>query len=75
MAAERTVSVNIDIEAGAAYLRLGHGQVGRTVEFDEDIYVALGALSADSSMRNLAAPYRRAHQTRRRDWRTSTQGA
>jgi uncharacterized protein YuzE len=40
MAAE-TASVKIDIEAGAASLRLGRGQIGRTVEFDEDIYVDL----------------------------------
>lgn len=41
MAAETAVSVKIDTEAGAAYLCLGRGQVERTVEFDEDIYVDL----------------------------------
>ncbi|MBV8994095.1 MAG: DUF2283 domain-containing protein [Pseudonocardiales bacterium] len=41
MAAETSVSVKIDTEAGAAYLRLGCGQVARTVEFDEVIYVDL----------------------------------
>ena len=41
MAAETAVSVKIDTEAGAAYLRLGRGLVARTVEFDEDIYVDL----------------------------------
>ncbi|MGH4012739.1 MAG: DUF2283 domain-containing protein [Pseudonocardiaceae bacterium] len=37
--------MKIDTEAGAAYLRLGRGQVGRTVEFDEVIYVDLDQFS------------------------------
>lgn len=41
MPAETSVSVKIDTEAGAAYLRLERSQVERTVEFDEDIYVDL----------------------------------
>lgn len=41
MPAEMAVSVKIDTEAGAAYLQLGRGQVARTVEFDEDVYVDL----------------------------------
>ncbi|MGH3770004.1 MAG: DUF2283 domain-containing protein [Pseudonocardiaceae bacterium] len=41
MTAETAVSVKIDTEAGAAYLRLGRGQVARTVEFTEDVYVDL----------------------------------
>jgi uncharacterized protein YuzE len=41
MTAETVVSVKIDTEVGAAYLRLGRSQVARTVEFDEDIYVDL----------------------------------
>jgi uncharacterized protein YuzE len=41
MAAETAVSVKIDTEAGAAYLRLGRGQVERTVEFGEALYVDL----------------------------------
>lgn len=35
------VTVQIDTEAGAAYLRLGRGQVARTMEFSEDVYVDL----------------------------------
>lgn len=41
MPAEPRVSVQIDAEAEAAYLRLGRGQVARTVEFAEDIFVDL----------------------------------
>lgn len=41
MTAGTAVSVKIDTEAGAAYLRLGRGQVARTVEFTEDVYVDL----------------------------------
>lgn len=35
------VTVQIDPEAGAAYITLGAGTVARTVKFDEDIYVDL----------------------------------
>lgn len=41
MPTEPGVSVQIDAEAEAAYLRLGRGQVARTVEFAEDIFVDL----------------------------------
>ncbi|MGI9002157.1 MAG: DUF2283 domain-containing protein [Pseudonocardia sp.] len=41
MPPEPGVSVRIDAEADAAYLRLGHGRVARTVEFAEDIFVDL----------------------------------
>lgn len=41
MAAETSVSVKIDTEAAASHLHLGRGQVGRTVQFDEVIYVDL----------------------------------
>lgn len=41
MPAETSVSVKIDTEAGAAYLRLGSGHVTRTVEVDEATYVDL----------------------------------
>jgi uncharacterized protein YuzE len=35
------VSVQVDTDAGAAYLKLSAGAVDRTVEFTEDIYVDL----------------------------------
>lgn len=41
MPVEPGVSVQIDAEAEAAYLRLGRGQVARTVEFADDIFVDL----------------------------------
>ena len=41
---EPRVSLTIDDEAEAAYLRLGPGPVARTVEFNEAIFVDLDAL-------------------------------
>lgn len=38
------VSVKLDSDAGAAYLRLGTSSVSRTVEFSEDIFVDLDAM-------------------------------
>ena len=38
------VSVKLDRDAGAAYLRLGTSGVSRTVEFSEDIFVDLDAM-------------------------------
>ncbi len=44
MAADAVVSVKLDRDAGAAYLRLSTNDVARTVEFSEDIYVDLDAM-------------------------------
>lgn len=41
MATNAVVSVKLDRDAGAAYLRLSTNRVARTVEFSEDIYVDL----------------------------------
>jgi uncharacterized protein YuzE len=41
MAGDAVVSVRLDRDAGAAYLRLSTKSVARTVEFNEDIYVDL----------------------------------
>jgi uncharacterized protein YuzE len=38
------MSLQVDAEAGAAYLRLSDNPVARTVEFSDDIYVDLNAL-------------------------------
>lgn len=44
MAGYVVVSVKVDRDAGAAYLRLSTNSVTRTVEFSEDIYVDLDAM-------------------------------
>ncbi|HVE96627.1 MAG TPA: DUF2283 domain-containing protein [Pseudonocardiaceae bacterium] len=44
MATNAVVSVKLDRDAGAAYLRLSTNGVARTVAFSEDIYVDLDAL-------------------------------
>jgi uncharacterized protein YuzE len=44
MAGNAVVSVRLDRDAGAAYLRLSTNRVARTVEFSEDIYVDLDAM-------------------------------
>ncbi len=44
MATNTVVSVKLDRDAGAAYLRLSTNSVARTVEFSEDIYVDLDAM-------------------------------
>jgi len=44
MASSAVVSVKLDRDAGAAYLRLNTNSVARTVEFSEDIYVDLDAM-------------------------------
>ncbi|PZS39150.1 MAG: hypothetical protein DLM62_09840 [Pseudonocardiales bacterium] len=44
MATNAVVSVKLDRDAGAAYLRLSTNSVARTVEFNEDIYVDLDAM-------------------------------
>lgn len=41
MTSEPRITVQIDAEAGAAYVRLGRGQVARTVEFNDEIFVDL----------------------------------
>lgn len=46
MAGDAVVSVKLDHDAGAAYLRLSTNSVARTVEFSEDIYVDLDAMGA-----------------------------
>jgi uncharacterized protein YuzE len=44
MATNAVVSVKLERDAGAAYLRLSTNSVARTVEFREDIYVDLDAM-------------------------------
>jgi uncharacterized protein YuzE len=44
MASSAVVSVKLDRDAGAAYLRLSTNSVARTVEFSEDIHVDLDAM-------------------------------
>lgn len=44
MATSTVVSVQLDSDAGAAYLRLSTNSVARTVEFNEDIYVDLDGM-------------------------------
>ncbi len=44
MASNAVLSVKLDRDAGAAYLRLSTSSVARTVEFSEDIYVDLDAM-------------------------------
>lgn len=44
MAGNAVVSVKLDRDAGAAYLRLSTNSIARTVEFSEDIYVDLDAM-------------------------------
>ncbi len=41
MTAEPVISVDIDQDAGAAYVQLSVGQVARTVEFSEDLNIDL----------------------------------
>ncbi len=41
MAGDAVVSVRLDRDAGAAYLRLSTKSVARTVEFNEDVHVDL----------------------------------
>lgn len=43
MAGNAVVSVKLDRDAGAAYLRLSTNSIARTVECSEDIYVDLDA--------------------------------
>jgi uncharacterized protein YuzE len=44
MAGEAVVSVKVDRDAGAAYLRLSTNSIARTLEFSDDIYVDLDAM-------------------------------
>lgn len=44
MTGDAVVSVKLDRDAGAAYLRLSTNSVARTVEFREDVYVDLDAV-------------------------------
>ena len=44
MAGNAVVSVKLDRDAGAAYLRLSTNSIARTVECSEDIYVDLDAM-------------------------------
>ncbi len=44
MATNAEVSVTLDRDVGAAYLRLSTNSITRTVEFREDIYVDLDAM-------------------------------
>ncbi len=44
MTGEAAVSVKLDRDAGAAYLRLSTESVARTVEFSKDIYVDLDGM-------------------------------
>ncbi|MGH3889727.1 MAG: DUF2283 domain-containing protein [Pseudonocardiaceae bacterium] len=44
MASNAVVSVKLDRDAGAAYLRLSTNSIARTVEFSEDINVDLDAM-------------------------------
>jgi hypothetical protein len=49
---DAVVSVKLDCDAGAAYLRLSTNRVARTVEFSEDIYVDLDPRNLESVERS-----------------------